>query len=340
MSVVWTIIILSVLIVVHEFGHFLLARLNGVRVEEFALGMGPKIIGRFSKKGTFFAWRLFPIGGYCKMSGEDGGEGDDEAAFYNKSVPRRISIIVAGPLMNFVLAFVLFIFAFMGMGVPSDAPIIGRVMDGYPAAVAGIEDGDKILAVAGIDISTWQQAIEIIQQEGKEGEPLSLLLERDGESFSLDVSPEIIGDNARPMLGIEQSIEKANLWGSIKLGLYNTYSFTKQILMAFVYMFTGQVEVELAGPVGMAGIVGTVASSGMLNLLVLAGIISINLGIINLLPLPALDGGRVVFMIIEGIRGKAIDPDKEAMVHFIGIMALFALMILVTYQDIVKLIAQ
>ena len=119
MSVVWTIIILSVLIVVHEFGHFLLARLNGVRVEEFALGMGPKILGRVSKKGTFFAWRLFPIGGYCKMSGEDGGEGDDEGAFYNKSVPRRIGIIVAGPLMNFVLAFVLFIFAFMGMGAVS-----------------------------------------------------------------------------------------------------------------------------------------------------------------------------------------------------------------------------
>ncbi len=337
MSIVWTILILGVLIFGHELGHFILARVNDVRVEEFALGMGPKLFG-IRPKETQYSLRLFPIGGYVKMVGEDGGEENDPRSFAKKSIPRRISILVAGPLMNFVLALVLFVIAFMGLGVPSDQPVIGNVLEGYPAVTAGLQDNDRILAMNGNEVKTWEEAITYIRENT--GEAITMTIQRGEETKSVTVTPVKETGVAYPMLGIEQSIEKANLFSSIKLGLYNTYSFTKQILMAFVYMFTGQMQVELAGPVGMTSIVGDVAKNGLMNLLALAGILSINLGIINLLPLPALDGGRVVFAAIEGIRGKALDPNKEAMVHFIGLMALFALMILVTYQDIAKLVAK
>jgi len=337
MSIVWTLLILGVLIFVHELGHFAVAKANDVRIEEFSMGMGPKLLSKKTKE-TQYALRLFPIGGFVKMAGEDGEEKEDPRSFSSKSVLRRIAILVSGPFMNFVLALVFFVIAFMALGVPSNEPVIGRVLEGYPAITAGLEDGDRILAMNGKTMDTWEEAITVIRENT--GEPITMKIQRNQEILTVDITPVAEAGVEYPMLGIEQSIEKANLFSSVKLGLYNTYSFTKQIIMAFVYMFTGQMKVEVAGPVGMTSIVGDVAQNGLMNLLVLTGILSINLGIINLLPLPALDGGRVVFAAIEGIRGKALDPAKEGMVHFIGLMALFALMILVTYQDIIKLIAK
>ncbi len=247
-------IILCVLVLVHEFGHFAVAKMNGIYVEEFSIGMGPKVFS-WGKGETVYSIRAFPIGGFVKMVGEDEAS-DNERAFCNKSILSRMAVTFAGPAMNFVFAIIFFMIAFMYFGSPASNGLIGQVYPDYPAAVAGLRAGDVLVT---LDDTLWQ-------------------------------------------------------------------------------MISGQMAVEVAGPVGMVSMVGEYADVGLMYLFLFAGVLSVNLGVMNLLPIPALDGSRLVFLLVEAIRRKPIDRDKEAMVNFVGFVLLMTLMLVVTFCDIERLI--
>jgi regulator of sigma E protease len=334
MSIVYTIIILCVLILTHEFGHFAVAKLNGIFVEEFSLGMGPKIV-QWKGKETKYSLRIFPIGGYVKMNGEDEAS-EEPNAFCQKSVLARMAVVFSGPAMNFIFAIIFFMVAYMYFGVPSQSTVIGEVMADKPAAAAGIETGDRISQIDGVVVSEWLEAVEMIRQNA--GKELNLVMERDGSTYNTEVTPVLDEQVGYGILGITQSVDKVNIIESVKLGCVQTYNFSKLLLVSLYQMATGQMKVEVAGPVGMVGMVGDYAEVGFMYLFLFAGILSINLGIINLLPFPALDGSRLLFLAIEGIRGKPIDPNKEGFMNFVGLMVLLGLMVLITYNDIIKLI--
>ncbi len=332
--VVITIIILSIVIFFHELGHFAAAKACGVRVEDFSLGMGP-ILWKKRKGETLYSLRAFPIGGSCRMTGED-EESDDAKSFNSKKVWQRLTIVFAGPFMNFVLAMLIFASVFMVYGVPTEKAIVGRTLAGKAAETAGILARDEIVAINGQAVESWKEAVEIIRAL-PEGSTI-FTVERKRATLDIVVATYIDPDTGYNMIGVEQGTEKGQFFTSIKYGIQYTYVFTKAILVALLQMITGQTKVDVAGPVGMAGMVGQVASAGLQPLLLFIGMLSVNLGLINLLPLPALDGSRMVFLTIEGVRGKPIDRRKEGLVHFTGLMLLFALMIFITYRDILRLI--
>lgn len=334
MSIVYTIIILCVLIVSHEFGHFIVAKLNGIYVKEFSLGMGPKLV-QWGKKETRYSIRLLPIGGYVAMEGED-EESENPRAFCNKGVLARMSVVFAGPFMNFVFAVLFFMVAFMYFGTPNTDAVIGEVAADGPAAAAGLQDGDIVLAVDGNPVTTWEDMTSYVQPA--DGKTLTFKVERDGQVFETQVKPEYSEEYQYALIGITQHIDKANLWQSIKLGFKQTYEFTVLLIQSLYQMITGQMPVDVAGPVGMVTIVDQYMGQALMYLFMLAGILSVNLGIINLFPFPALDGSRLVFLAIEGLRGKPVPSDKEAMVHFVGIVVLMALMVVITINDIGRIV--
>ena len=333
MSIIVTIVILCVLIVVHEFGHFIVAKINGVYVEEFSLGMGPKLL-QWGKKETRYSVRLLPIGGYVKMCGED-EDSENPRAFCNKSVLQRMAIIFCGPFMNFLIAIVFFMVAYMYFGAPSPSTTLGEIVKDSPAAVAGLETGDKVYAIDGVEVNSWNEMVEQIRS--KPNQEIVFEYEHDGELEQTTIIPILDETGSYGIIGVTQSIEKANVIASIKTGFMQTYQFTKLMIVSLVDMVTGDAPVEVGGPVMIEQTVDAYMQEGFMYLFLLAGILSINLGIINLLPIPALDGSRLVFLLIEGIRRKPVPSDKEAMVHFIGLIAMFGLMIFITYQDILRI---
>lgn len=333
MSILYTLIILCVLVIVHEFGHFAVAKLNGIYVEEFSIGMGPKLCG-WGKGETKYSLRLLPIGGFVKMMGEE-EDSDNERAFCNKGVLARMAVTFAGPAMNFVIAAVFFMVAFMYFGLPASNGLIGKVEPGLPAAAVGMAPGDVLVALDSTEIKNWND-ISAFMQTKEPGEEISVTFSRDGQEIT-ETMVLAANSEGRAFMGISQGTARAGLIQSLKLGLMTTFSFTVMILESLWQMLTGQVAVEVAGPVGMVTLVGEYADVGLMYLFLFAGILSVNLGIMNLLPIPALDGSRLVFLAIEGIRRKPVDRDKEAMVNFIGFVLLMTLMLVVTYFDIERL---
>jgi len=320
----------------HELGHFLVAKANKVYVYEFAIGMGPRIWG-FKKAETEYNLRLLPIGGMVRMMGEDEEKTDDDRSFTRKSVLRRMSVIFAGPLMNFITAIVLFVIVFMMIGIASNSNVIGQPLPGQAAEAAGVLAGDSILEINGQEVKDWNSMVGIIQEQ-EPGAPLAIIIDREGELIDMTINPYYDNESGRWLMGIQPSVQKLGFFESAWLGIKQSYLFTKMLLVALYQMLTGQIAPDVAGPVGVVNIVGQAASMGLQNVLILAGYLSINLGVINLLPLPALDGSRIVFLAVEGIRRKPFDRQKEGMVHFIGLMLLFGLMIVITYHDILRAI--
>lgn len=336
MSIIIAILIFCLLIMTHELGHFLVAKANKVYVYEFAIGMGPRIWG-FQKAETEYNLRLLPIGGMVRMMGEDEEKLDDERSFARKSVLQRMSVIFAGPLMNFVTAIVLFVIVFMMIGVASNSNIVGQPIAGKAAEAAGVMAGDAILEINGQEVEDWNSMVGIIQDQ-EPGAPLAITVDRNGELIDMTINPYYDDESGRWLMGLQPSVQKLGFFESAWLGIKQSYLFTKMLLVALYQMVTGQIAPDVAGPVGVVSIVGQAASMGLQNVLILAGYLSINLGVINLLPLPALDGSRIVFLAVEGIRRKPFDRQKEGMVHFIGLMLLFGLMIVITYHDILRAI--
>ena len=349
MTIIFFILIFGTIVLAHEFGHYLLAKVNGIHVVEFAIGMGPKLVG-FHRNGTDYVIRLLPIGGACMFEGEDGlneAEGEPSPNSFNAApVWARISSVVAGPLFNFILAFLLALFLVGFSG--SDKPVILGIMEGFPAEAAGMEPGDVITRMNGEKIYL---AREIYINTYLNGEaPMTVEYERDGETYTTELVPKYDEEAGRYLVGFQgygEGVEAKGL-GIFKYAYYEVRYSVKATLKSLVMLVQGKASKDdVSGPVGIAQVIGEVAEEAspygplvlILNLSNIALLLSVNLGILNLLPLPALDGGRLVFMLIEAVRGKPIPPEKEGMVHFAGFVALMVLMVFVMYNDIVRLFA-
>lgn len=337
MSILWTVVLtlvmFGIIIFAHEGGHLLCAKACHIYVEEFSVGMGPKLFS-FKKGGTQYSLRLLPIGGYCKMPGED-GDSDLPNGFDKKTVPQRMLVVAGGALFNIIFAVLLFIIAYMGLGTSTEQPIIGEVYENYPAYTAGLETGDEVTAIDGKTIDSWSDMTALIQKNT--GTALEFTVDRDGEIVNLTVTPQE-GDNGYGVIGIVAARESVSVFEAVKIGFQQTYDLTKLVLVSLWQMITGAIGLDLAGPVGVGQMVGQAASYGFYSFLIFVAAISVNLGIINLLPLPALDGSRLVFLAIEGVRRKPISANVEGMIHFIGFVLLIGLLIVVTYFDISRIV--
>ncbi len=322
------IVVFAMLVFFHELGHFAVAKWNGILVHEFSIGMGPPVFSK-RKGDTLYSLRAFPIGGYVKMEGEN-DESDSPRAFSKKNPLQRLSVVFAGPFMNFVLSTVLFIALFMMLGMATTT--IDAVQPDSPAMAAGILPGDTVTRINDVEIKTWDQLVSMINSSE---EALVIDVVRGDSAYIFEVTPEFDEETGRRLIGIAPTIEK-NMAGAVGASIEQVYYLTKGIFdfLGDKISGAGKVEGELVGPVGMVKIVGEAAKLGPLNLLMLAAYFSINLGIINLLPLPALDGGRIIFILIEIVRGKPVDQEKEGFVHMIGFVILMAFMVYMIFKDI------
>lgn len=326
------ILIFLLLITVHEFGHFIVAKAVGIRVLEFAIGMGPAIFKR--KKGdTIYSLRVFPVGGFCKMEGED-EESDDEAAFGNKSPWRRLVVLVAGAFMNIFTGFLIFIIIMSALS-QTYVPVIDNVIEGYPAEAAGLAKGDRIIKINGTRINIYQDLhFEMSRNTGRE---IKIEFVRGGEKKSTILTPAK-DNNGEYKIGFYPAVAKLGFMGKLRNSFYYTLYTSKVILVSLVDLLRGMYSVrEMSGPVGIVQHIGEAARTSIWDLLNLTAFITINLGVFNLLPIPALDGGRILFVLVEAVRHKKIPAEKEGLVHFIGFALLILLMIFATTNDISRI---
>ncbi len=338
MGIILAILIFSFIVFFHELGHFLLAKMNGVEVNEFAIGMGPAIYSR-EYKGTKYAVRIFPIGGFCAM-GEDDEATESPNNFNNKSVWARISVIAAGPVFNFILAFIFSVILTAMVGY--DKPVVSGVEEGYPAAEAGIQAGDTIVKMGGKRIHLFREVS--VYNQFHQGEEVAVTYRRNGEEKTVTLTPKEDKELGYERLGISSSgYEKANLLTALQYGVYVERFWINTTLESLKMLVTGKVGIDqLSGPVGIVDVVDDSYKESrsygfmavLAQLLYIAILISANLGVMNLLPLPALDGGRLVFLFVEAVRRKRVPPEKEGYVHLVGIACLMILMVFVMFNDI------
>ena len=329
LTIISFVFIFGMIVFAHELGHFTTAKLNGIKIHEFALGMGPVILKKQGKE-TLYSLRALPIGGYVKMEGED-EDSDDPRSFSNKKPLPRLIILAAGAIMNFILAYVLLVIIMFGMGAPSN--YVGDVIADYPAIEAGIQVNDEIIAIDDQSIKSWDDVIASI--DGSDGKSIEVTVKRGNDTLNLSLTPKP-KEGSGYQIGIQtkfvKKVDQAFVMAGRQFGTFFT-----DIFKFFTQLGRGNVQGDIVGPVGLVSIVGQVSKTGIMNLLLLAAYISINLGIVNLLPFPALDGGRIIFVIIEMIKGKPIDREKEGYVHFIGFAILMALMVFLVIRDVQRL---
>lgn len=345
LNILIAILLFGFIVTFHELGHFILAKLNGIGVIEFAVGMGPTICS-FQKGETRYSLKILPFGGYCMMEGED-TDIQTGKAFHEKSVWVRIFVIAAGPIFNFILAFVFAMVIVWNIGY--DAPVLTGVMDGYPAQEAGLQAGDIITKIDQRSVvSNRDLSLYLFTHPGEE---VTLKVKRPiGASYELIdavIVPKYSEENQSYMVGVEFSGQRQSVTNFMELVRYSAYEVKYCItstIDSFSMLFSQKIEVDeaVAGPVQIVSMVGDTVETGrevggIVLLLVISNwilILSSSLGIMNLLPIPALDGGRLLFLLIELVRGKPVDPKKEGVVHMIGLMILMALMGLILFNDI------
>lgn len=333
MTIIYAIIIFCLLIFVHELGHFIVAKACGVKVNEFAIGMGPAIFKK-QKGETLYAVRLFPIGGFCAMEGED-EDSEDDRAFNNKPAWQRALVLTAGSFMNLLTAVVLMIVIAFVVGQATTT--VNEVLDDSPAYRAGMMSGDRIVEVDGTAVDEWNDVITYIGESSRD--TTDIVVERDGAQQTLTAALEYDKESGRNKIGITPDM-KHSIAGSVGSGMKNTWNMTVMMYKVIKQLFTGDVSVsELSGPVGIVYAVNQSAKAGVIYVVYLASLLSLNLAIMNMLPFPALDGGRLLFLLIRKITGKRITDAIEGKIHFIGIILLMVLMVYVTWNDIVKFIA-
>lgn len=342
MKILVALLVFSFIIIIHELGHFLLAKKNGITVIEFSLGMGPRLLSYRHGEGTRYSLKLLPLGGSCLMMGED-GEDEGEGSFGSKSVWARIAVIAAGPLFNFLLAFVLAIFIIGNIGY--DVPVLLGVSEGSPAQEAGLQAGDRILKMNGKRIRLYRQ----VSDYGlfHPGETVTFLYERDGEVYETTVTPARTEEGYK--YGIGGSVnyrQKTNPIETLGYSAYEVYYWIDTTVQSLKLLVTGNVGLDdVSGPVGVVNVIGETYEESQsdgafyvwLNMMNIAILLSANLGVVNLLPIPALDGGRLVFLFLEAIRRKRISPELEARIHFTGLMLLMLLMLVVMFNDVGKI---
>ena len=354
MYIILALLLLAILITVHEFGHFLAARAMKIEVREFAIGMGPKLVGWKSKKyETDFSIRAIPLGGFCAFYGEDDATGeskDDPRAFPKQNVWKRLFVILMGPVMNFVLAFVVGTVFFWVNGVETRIgidPYIAEVMAAGPAYSAGIQEKDVVTEINGVNMLDGTQTT-LLKTIGnwKEGDaPLKMTIRRGEETFETELTPVWDEKEEKMRIGVTvggryrtRTDPETFLGGFVDSWDWCKYA-SGTMLRALKDMVTkGEGLDQTAGPVGIVSMVSSeVQENGLKAFVELLMVISINLGLMNLLPIPGLDGSRLVFGLVEVVRRKPVPPEKEAMVHLAGMILLFGFMIFITYRDIMKL---
>ena len=346
MGIIWFILILGAIVLVHEFGHFIFSKMFGVYVYEFSIGMGPKLLHFKKKNGeTEYCIRLIPIGGFVSLAGEDADDNKkipEERKLYSKPVWRRFLIMVAGVMNNFIFAFLLLFVMALIYGSATTKPIVSDVTLGMPAEASGIKKGDTVVSIDGDKISSFSEIQLYLQtSEGKEME--FVLKDTNGKERTVRVTPDkTVGEDGKDKyvigIALDTKVNKGFI-PSIKYAGETTLSLYKLMFTTIKQLFSGRASVkDLSGPIGIYTIVSEESKAGFQNLLYLTAYLSINVGFINLLPFPAFDGGRVVFLIIEKIRRKRVPVKVEAMVNGIGFALLMLLMIFVTFNDILRLI--
>ncbi len=352
MTTVWSfLLVLSGLIFVHELGHFLVARGLGIKVIKFSIGFGPRLWGMV-KNGTDYCISAIPLGGFVKMLGELPDEPvapeDQPVSFSHRPVWHRAAVVVAGPLFNLIFAWMVFVTILVFYGNPIVLPEIGQVQPGSPAQAAGIRPGDKIMSVNGMETTSWDDVSHAIKSG--EGRPVTLIIDRGGRLITVTVTPEIkglkniFGEEVRvPVIGVTASgnlvVEKVNPLSALWKGVVRTWEMIVLTFQGFVKIIENVVPVSsLGGPIMIAKMAGQQAEQGMLNLFFFMAVLSINLGILNLLPIPVLDGGHLVFLTVEAIIGHPLSVKQMQFAQQVGFAILGSLMLLVFYNDIARVL--
>lgn len=338
-TILLAILAFGVLVVGHEFGHFITAKTGGIQVNEFWIGMGPTL---FSKEyhGTLYCLKLLPFGGACVMEGED-GESDNPYSFGKASIPRRALVVVAGALMNFIIGFIIV----LGLLLPNETQAtttIASFEEGFSyQGEQMLQTGDQLLKIDGYHI--WMtNDISVALARGSNDLKYDIVVRRDGKKLFLPdvpLSADFVTDSGVKYYGINFATQEMNLLTHIQSAAYMSMNYARLVWHSLGDLISGQVGVDqLSGPVGVANVMSQAAQQSMRDFFVWVAFISINLGVMNLLPLPALDGGRLVFIIIEAIRRKPVPPKYEGFVHGAGLALLMLLMLYVTGHDILRLI--
>ncbi len=334
-TILATIFVFGLLVFVHELGHFIVAKMSGMKVTEFAIGFGPTIYSK-QEGETLYSLRMIPLGGYNKIAGMDPDEPADPRNFNNQPLFKRLLVIVAGSFMNLLLPVVLFfvVISFSGVATPVDQSVLGEIIEGRPAAAAGLMANDRIIEVEGKAVKTWVQLVDEIRL--RPDMPTKLLVQRQDKTFTVTVTPQLDPKSKRGVIGVTAQIEKyqPGLWETAKVSVQQTYEVAKEMLVGLAGMLRSSQNADLAGPLGVAQMAGKVAQYGVLPLLNFAAFLSINLGLINMLPIPMLDGGHVVMLLIEGVRGKPLGPKSLERIQYAGLVILLSIMIFATMKDI------
>lgn len=347
MTLIYFIVILGLIVLVHEFGHFVFAKMFGVYVYEFSIGMGPKIFShkRKNKKDeTEYCIRAIPIGGFVQLAGE---EVDDDTSvpkdkkMYSKPVWQRFLIMFFGAGNNFILALLILLLCGIFFGSPKMDPVVEHLTAGYPMVESGIEEGDKFLQINGNNISTIDD-VRLYMSVATPGKDMTFKMKKEnGEVVTYTVTPqkEKIDDGVAYKFGIEFIREnEKGFFAPIKYAFVKTGALFKQMGITLKLLFTGSVGMEnLSGPVGIYSIVGQSRSAGFESVLQLIALLSINVGFINLIPFPAFDGGRILFLVIEKIKGSPVNPKVENIFHSIGFILLMLLLVFITFNDIIRM---
>ena len=339
------ILVLTVIVAFHEFGHFLLAKKTGVYVYEYAIGMGPKLFGK--KKGeTEYSLRAIPIGGFCQLAGEDLDTDDSfkvpkKRRLQNKSPWERFLIMVFGPVNNFILAIVLMFFIALVWGGTTMNPVITEVENGSAAELAGLKANDRVLKVNHHKISTSDDVMLYLAVANPEKESIFEVQREEGTYATIKVKPNKITEDGQETyrygIGIQQE-ETKGFANSIIYACKKIVSMFKQMFVTVVLLFTGGVKLtQLSGPVGIYSVVSESRTGGLANVLYLMAFLSINVGVINLLPIPAFDGGHILFIIIEVLKGSPVKPELENKIHTIFLILLMVFMLFITFNDILRL---
>lgn len=340
-TLIFALLVFSLIIFVHELGHFLTARLFGVKVHEFAIGMGPQLFAR-QRGETKYSIRAIPMGGFCSMEGEDAAS-DDSGSFSKKPWYARFVILAAGATMNIILGFLictLFVtLYYKSVGIPTTT--VGKVMD-YSPLYDFLKPGDRIISVDGQRVNIKRDIDFIMQQS--DGSECDITVKRGSERLTKTFAPYAAKQNdgsAAYLIGFTAEIKPMSVFGVLRESFFQTLWTVKLVFVSLKMLLTGGASVaDVSGPVGIVSTMNTAAhqQNGFIALLYLAALISVNIGVMNLLPFPALDGGRIFFVLVEAVRRKPIPPEKEGVVHFIGMALLIALMIVATWNDILRLI--
>ena len=344
-TLILLIFILGLIILVHEFGHFITAKKAGVHIYEFSIGMGPLIKTHKGKDGINYNIRALPIGGFVSMAGEVYEDDDTktikkEDFMCNKKWWQRVIILAAGVFNNFLLAIIILFIMALIWGANSLEPKVGTILEDSAAETGGLKEGDLILSINNHKVSTWDQT-QIVLYLKNDSNVYEFEVLRDGKTLTLELEPDITetetGEEQKTFgFGIEQKMEKG-LWTSIKYAFARFWSLISTMWLTVINLFTGQISLSsLSGPVGIYHVVGESLSMGLQQIVYLIAFLSINVGLINILPIPAFDGGRILFLIIEKIKGSPINAKFENACHMIFFFLIILLMIYITVFDIIR----